>query len=147
MKQKLSTIMWALKVSFIISPIRFIVNLAITLLSSLIPVYLAIFIGNTLNSINEVITTSHVSNKSIFMLLFSLGIILVLETFFLYGSGIVTSALNVKITTKINEKFIRIVRNISIKNFDDSKFCDTFYIAKEGFNNIPFVTEIGRAHV
>ena len=75
------------------------------------------------------------------MLLFSLGIILVLETFFLYGSGIVTSALNVKITTKINEKFIRIVRNISIKNFDDSKFCDTFYIAKEGFNNIPFVTE------
>ncbi len=133
---KIKTMCWALKLTFILHPLRAVVNFLVIIVSSIIPVYLAVYIGNTVNAVTELLNAPNVNISSFIITLIILGGFLILNTFFFYGSGIITSAFNVKVSTQINEKLVSVVRNIPIKYFDDTKFCDKFSIAQEGFNNI-----------
>lgn len=133
---KLKTICWAFRCTFVLHPLRSIVNFSVMIISSIVPVYLAVYIGNTVNVVTELLNVANVNMSQLITTLIMLGVFLILNNFFFYGSGIITSAFNVKVSTQINEKFVSVVRNIPIKYFDDTKFCDKFSIAQEGFNNI-----------
>lgn len=134
--EKIKVMCWTLKLTITLHPIRTIANFIVTIVSSIIPIYLAVYIGNTVNSISVLLNTPDINLFSFISTLIVLGSFLILNTFLFYGSGIITSALNIKITTHINEKLASTIRNIPIQYFDDTKFCDRFSIAQEGFDNI-----------
>lgn len=133
---KIKTICWALKLTFLLHPLRSMVNLFVITISSVIPVYLAIYVGNTINSVAGLLGRPSTEVSDFIVSLIMLGFLLVLNPFLFYGSGIIMSALNVKISTQINEKLASAVKSVPIQYFDNTKFCDRFSIAQEGFNNI-----------
>lgn len=133
---KIKTVFWALKWTFLLHPLRSVINLFVTVISSVIPVYLAIYVGDTINSVTGLLGSPAIGLSDFIASLIMLGILLVLNPFLFYGSGIVMSALNVKISTQIDERFAAAVKNVPIKYFDDTKFCDRFSIAQEGFHQI-----------
>lgn len=136
MNQKITTLLWSIRTSFSISPVRFLINFIITFLASILPVYLAVYIGGTFNLIQKYINEPDIPGSKVYAKLCMLGLLLILNTFFFYGSGIITSALNVKITAKIKEKLAVSVRNIPVRNFEDSNFCDQFRLVQEGYDTI-----------
>ena len=133
---KIKTVCWALKLTFLLHPLRSIVNLFVIIISSVIPVYLAIYVGDTINSVTGLLGSPGIGLSDFIASLIMLGFLLVLNPFLFYGSGIIMSALNVKISTQIDERFASAVKNVPIKYFDDTKFCDRFSIAQEGFRQI-----------
>ncbi len=133
---KIKTICWALKLTFLLHPVRSMVNLFVITISSVIPVYLAIYVGNMINSVAGLLGRPGTEVSDFIVSLIMLGFLLVLNPFLFYGSGIIMSALNVKISTQINEKLASAIKSVPIQYFDNTKFCDRFSIAQEGFNNI-----------
>lgn len=140
MKKQLKVFFWALKYSFIISPLRFLFNLFIVVLSSILPVVLAAYSGIVVEHIVQLVSSGG-DAKFIFSEVIVLGVFFVTNRFLFYGSGIITSALDIKINTKIKEKLVNTIRNVSLKEFDDAEFNDELNLAKEGFDSLLIVAD------
>ncbi len=104
MKKQLKVFFWALKCSFIISPLRFIFNLFLVIVSSVLPVALATYSGSVSEHIIELAGMGG-EYKFIFKEIAILGLIFVMNKFLFYGSGIITSALDIRINAKIKETY------------------------------------------
>lgn len=140
MKNQLKVFFWALKYSFIISPLRFLFNLLIVIVSSLSPVILAVYSGIIIEHVIQLIASDR-NGMLIFREVVILGILFVLNKFLFYGSGIITSALDIKINTKIKEKLVNIIRNVSLKEFDNMEFNNDLNLAKDGFDSLLIVAD------
>lgn len=140
MKNQLKVFFWALKYSFIISPLRFLFNLFIVVISSILPVTLAAYSGIVVERIVQLVA-SEGDGELIFREVIILGVFFVMNRFLFYGSGIITSALDIKINTKIKEKLVNIIRNVSLKEFDDAEFNNELNLAKEGFDSLLIVAD------
>lgn len=140
MKNQLKVFFWALKYSFMISPLRFLFNLLIVVISSILPVTLATYSGIVVERIVQLVATGG-DGKLILGEVVILGVFFVMDRFLFYGSGIITSALDIKINTKIKEKFVNTIRNVSLKEFDDAEFNDELNLAKEGFDSLLIVAD------
>lgn len=135
MKKQIKVFFWALKCSFIISPLRFIFNLLLVIVSSVLPVALATYSGSVSEHIIELAGMGG-EYKFIFKEIVILGLIFVMNKFLFYGSGIITSAFDIRINAKIKERLINVVGNVSLKEFDDAKFNDDLNLAKDGFESL-----------
>ena len=139
MRKKLSIVFWTIKQAFILNPLRFIMNLLLYIIRGVLPTFLAVKIGDTVNEI-----ATYESGKSLDVVIFSLIILVLLflfNSFITYASGIITSALDVNINIKIKEKFVNIVNNIPLRNFDNSQFQNEFSNAKDGFDSIIAISD------
>lgn len=139
MRKKLSIVFWTVKQAVILNPVRFIVNLLLYIIKGVVPAFLAVKIGDTLNEI-----VAYESGKPLDTVIFSLIILVLLflfNSFITYATGIITSALDVNINIKIKEKFVKIVKNIPLRNFDNSQFQNEFSNAKDGFDSIIVISD------
>lgn len=140
MQSQLKVFFWALKYSFIISPLRFLFNLLIVVMSSVLPVTLAAYSGIVVERIVRLVASDG-DGELIFREVIILGLFFVMNRFLFYGSGIITSAMDIKINTKIKEKLVNTIRNVSLKEFDDAEFNDELNLAKEGFESLLIVAD------
>lgn len=140
MQSQLKVFFWALKYSFIISPLRFLFNLLIVVISSILPVTLAAYSGMVVDRIVQLVASGGEA-ELILREVAILGVFFVTNMFLFYGSGIITSALDIKINTKIKEKLVNTIRNVSLKEFDDAEFNDELNLAKEGFDSLLIVAD------
>lgn len=115
-------------------------NLLIVVISSILPVTLAAYSGIVVERIVQLVALGG-DGDLILREMAILGIFFVMNRFLFYGSGIITSALDIKINTKIKEKLVNIIRNVSLKEFDDSNFNDELNLAKEGFDSLLIVAD------
>lgn len=140
MKKQITIFSWAIKLLFKISPVRMVVNILVVALSAVLPVVVAVYTGQALdNVVNQINLNEHISH--IISPVVLLGTLFLLDVFLRYGSGIITSALDVKMSTLMNEQLLDIVENVSLKEFDDAEFYNDFTTAQEGFTSILTVTD------
>lgn len=126
---------WCLKMSFRISPSRFILNLLFSVINASFPVYLAVYIGELINNIYTSINTANDFSLLIDKIIL-LAVLLAAKVIFNQGYSLVYSSLTINDSIKLNYEFYKIFRNIPLINFEDSEFCDTYNNAKLGFYGI-----------
>lgn len=140
MKKQFKIFFWALKLLLKISPARMILNILIVMISAVLPVVVAVYTGQVLDDVVEQINLK----LPIFLILkpvIILGVLFLFNVFLTYGSGIITSALDVKINTQINEQLLDIINDVPLKEFDVAEFYNQFTMAQEGLFSILTVTD------
>ncbi|MDR0553936.1 MAG: ABC transporter ATP-binding protein/permease [Treponema sp.] len=136
LRQKLGTVFWAVKTTFLMNPVFLIVSFTMGTALQLWQPVQAVYLGRAVNIFNGISGGGINTGELITTLIILCGI----RAFAWIWWSLYTvaeAASRMPINIKTDEKIICMTQNIPIKNFDDSDFCGRYQFARDGFDRIP----------
>ena len=137
--EKIKVLVWSFMQISRISVRKLILKILLAVFSSVVPVIIVIQIGKIIDLVIGYAEQGVASFNDIVIPVLILAGLMVANSFFFYGSGIVTSFVNVSLGIRLKRRLIDCVRWFPAQSFLDNSFCDEYENASSG---IDYMSEI-----
>lgn len=137
--EKIKVLVWSFIQISRISVHKVILKMFLAVFSSVVPVIIVIQIGQIIDLVIGYAEQGDASFNDIVITILILSGLMVANSFFFYGSGIVTSLVNVSLGIRLKRRLIECVRWFPAQSFLDNIFCDEYENASSG---IDYMSEI-----
>lgn len=139
--EKIKVVIWSFIQISKISVYKLILKIVLAISASVVPVIIVMQIGKIIDSVAQYAKQGVTSFHDIAIPILLLAGLLVANSFFFYGSGIVTSFVNVTLGIRLKRRLIDCVRWFPAQSFLDNTFCDEYENASSGIDNVSDIAD------
>lgn len=139
--EKIKVLIWAFIQISKISVRKLILKVLMAIFASVVPVIIIMQIGKIIDLVAWYAEQGVASFGDIVIPIMILAGLLVANSFFFYGSGIVTSFVNVGLGIQLKRRLVDCVRWFPTQSFLDNTFCNEYENASSGIDNVSDIAD------
>lgn len=139
--EKIKVLIWSFIQISKVSVHKLVLKVLLAICASVVPVIIVMQIGRVIDTVALYAESGVASLNDIVIPILMLAGLLIANSFFFYGSGIVTSFVNVSLGIRLKRRFVDCIRWFPTQSFLDNTFCDEYENASSGIDNMSDIAD------